>query len=124
MRTSRRSITVTMAPPEWRKRCYDRRRSTLQLDPDHVRHADRSWWREFMGDRGRLHPGRRSRRDRQVAREMRCECGESMELRGLRVDRRCRRAGHVPELRGVPALSGLGGVLGRKSLFRTDPQPK
>ncbi len=81
MRTSRRAVTVTMAPPEWQSRCQI---NALRPTPQHARHADRSWWREYVGlieERYIDCPGSWS--ERHAARHMRCRCGEDMDLRAF-----------------------------------------
>ncbi|MDQ3878592.1 MAG: hypothetical protein M3290_09635 [Actinomycetota bacterium] len=81
MRTSRRAITVTVAPPEWRARCL---KDAVRSIPSHARHADRSWWREYVSliEEGYIDcPGSWS--ERHAARHMRCKCGEDMDLRAV-----------------------------------------
>jgi hypothetical protein len=75
MRTSRRSITVTMAPPEWRKRC----RKSAPPTKDRP-----TWWRRYVDliEEGFI-PCPGSWTERQNAEAMRCGCGGGMHLEAL-----------------------------------------
>jgi hypothetical protein len=95
MRTSRRTTTVTIAPPQWRSRCRLRVRTSVHPIPSHARLADRSWVLEIMylADDDYVEC-RGSWSERHAARHMRCVCGEDMELHAFE------KVGHAGELLG------------------------
>lgn len=81
MRNTRIGIQRKQLPDRWRTRC---RNNAVAPIPDHARLADRSWVFEYMAlldEDYRECIGRRP--DRDVARHMRCRCGEDMDLRAF-----------------------------------------
>ena len=109
MPTSRRAINVTVAPPEWHSRC---RNSEVRPIPHHSRHADRSWWREYVGliEEGYIDcPGSWS--ERHAARHMRCRCGDDMDLRAFDLVGSSRRVSGVSNLRVMSHVPLVGRVL-------------
>ena len=81
MRTSRRAVAVTMAPPEWHSRC---RTTDVRPIPSHARVADWPWVFEHISlmREGYLECAG-SWSERHAARHMRCECGEDLDLRAF-----------------------------------------
>ena len=82
MRTRRRGVTISAAPPEWNLHC--RKSFAVALNATHLRRGDRSWWLEYVGlmEEGFVHsPGTDA--ERREAQSVLSTCGAEMSLRAF-----------------------------------------
>jgi len=83
MRNTRIGTQRKVLPIRWKPRC---RAAAVLPFPDHARLADRSWIIEYMAllDEDYVECSG-SAADRNIARHIRCRCGEDMDLRAFQL---------------------------------------
>ena len=80
MRTRRRGVSISAAPPEWHLEC----RKSFVVAPLRLRRGDRSWWLEYVGlmEEGFVHCSG-THAERREARSVLSTCGAEMSLRAF-----------------------------------------